>query len=351
MGTNWEGFDENTEIVDTIFSDNPEEIKETPVVETKLEEEIVEQPESKKEVTVDDIYEPTDDKETVVTEQANVLRATAEYFAEKYELELPEASEWNEETYAEFQEQLVDYLVSEKYTAAKQSNEVADAILSVIEQGGDASDILSLFHQQREFNEIDTSTIEGKVEKIKKYYKDVEGKPTAWIEKYIKKLSVGDDDSDILEEFNSVNEQFDQYVNAEKEAKIQEVQQIKQQKEARRNKQITDFTKTLDEQKIPKTQAKDLQEFIFQEKYRVKGTDEVITGLEVELRKIMNNPAKLLDLAQFLKDEESFKNKISTKINSEKTENKFSAIMKKQQVNNNNTTETVKSHKPVFQLP
>ncbi len=174
-------------------------------------------------VTLEDLDEEVDEKVVAQEEAADVLKATAEYKANKYGIDISEVEKWDEETYAAFEDKLDDIRLEQKYNEAKSSNPLVEALLTITESGGEINDVLSLFEQQKEFSEIDTTTVEGKLEKIKKFYKDVDGKTPEWINRYVKKLQVSEDQSDVEEEFNSINQQYEDYVREEKENKLKKI--------------------------------------------------------------------------------------------------------------------------------
>ncbi len=76
-------------------------------------------------------------------------------------------------------------------------------------------------------------------------------------------------------------------------------------------------------------------EFAFTEKYKVRGTNQILSGLDVEIAKAKATPEKLINVALLLKDEEEFKKRIITEYTNQKNETKFRTIVNKQTVNNN----------------
>lgn len=358
--TNWEGmndvFDELDEVVETGESPAPASAPTTVLDDIDGQEpdkQDADEPTPPAPVTIDDIdnaeEEDKDNKESDENTK-KLLKATAIYKAEKWGIDVSQVEDWTEDTFAALEDQIDELRFDQKYNEAKQSNPVIEALLEVAENGGDLNDILSLFEQQKEFADIDTSTIEGKIEKIKKYYKDIENKPASWIERYVKKLQVSDDTTDIEDEFNSVTEQEKEFFEKEKDARVEQAAIAKQQKEAKLKKQITDFTTTLDEQKLPKAKSKELLDFVFAENFVVRGTDERVSGFQVEIAKAKNDPKRLMNIALFLKDEKAYQDRIITEYNNKKNEAQFSAILKKEQ--STSSTESNKQPTKVqFKIP
>ena len=354
--TEWEG-------VEDIFADydNPDPVEKPAKEEPKKEVPEVEKEEGNqqeevehKEIDIDDIdgdVKEEEKKEEEAKSNTDVIKALAEYKAEKYGIDISEVESWDEDTFAALEDQIDDLRLEEKYNQAKSSNELIEALLEMAENGGDTNDVLELFEKKKEFTDIDTSTVDGKLEKIKKYYKDVVGKKPAWIEGHVKRLQLSGDEADVVEEFESVNQEYDDHFKAEKEAKLQRAKQIKEDNETRRRKQVTDFGGVLEKQKLPKATSKELTDFVFQERYKVRGTDQVLSAFDLEVIKAKNNPDALLEMTLFLKDKEAFKQRILTEHNNVKNEKKFGVLLQKQNTTSTNTEQPVKSSKISFKAP
>lgn len=314
---------------------------------TEIVEDVVEEVQQQEEVKVQETisFEDLDEETTEVTteqveekvESSNILASTAKYQAEKYDIDISGVEEWDEETYAAFVDKVDEIRLEQKYGALKTSNPFAEAILSVLEAEGDTSDLIDLFKEQREFVEIDTTTPEGKLEKIRKFYKDIDNKPAAWIEKHIRRISLGDDTSDIDEEFNLVSEQYDEYFAEETQRKVEEAQVIKQKKEELLNRQINSLKTTLTEQKFSKKETQEMVDFVYRNKYSVRGSDQLLSEFDVAIAKTKNNPQALSELSSYLKDPEKFKQKLAIKVNNVKEEVKFAKVLNKQPSNNKST--------------
>lgn len=316
---------------------------EQEIVETQ--EETVEPVEELTSITfedLDDVGEETVEESGEQVEKevstGNPYKSFAEYQAEKYGVDISEVKDWDEETYSALIDKIDEIRLEEKYGQLKTSNPFAEAILDVLEAEGDTSDLIDLFKDQREFSEMDSSTVEGKLEKIRKYYRDVKNQPADWVNRHIKRISLGDDDSEIEEEYNFISQQHDEYVKETAKQKVEEAQYIKQQKEIKLKKQIESFSTNLSEQKYNKTDTQAMVDFVYKNKYTIRGTNEQLSEFDVAIAQTKNNPKALTELASYLKDPEKFKQKLALKTNNEKAEKKFVQINDKQPQNNKSIT-------------
>lgn len=336
-------FDESTEAVETEQIETKDTVAAVVAPEIKLgdesdldnlldesEEEIVEEvgeeePETPKAKTV---KKPVAKKDTV---NSDVLNASADYIAKKLDIELPEGiEEWTEENFADFLDEAIDFKIDEKYNLLKSSDEVTEAILNIKENGGDESAIISLFKEQREFNSIDTSTAKGKLEKIKRYYTEVDGKSEEWFDKRIaKKLIDADDETELNELLEEVNKDYDDYVSKTKTEQVDLAKRQKIQREQFLEKQQSLFSKVLEAKKIPKKEIEENMKFVYDDKaYTLKASGKLISALDLKILEAKNNPELLADVALFFKDKKAYDARVITEASNAKVEKRFSVNFK-----------------------
>lgn len=338
MTEGWEGVDDIFKVLDgeEDIPTEEETTDDTPVSE-----------EESKEITLDDLdddeqTESSTEDESGVKSTADILKATAIYKAEKYGVDITGVEDWDEETYQKFEDQLDDFRLEQKYAEAKQSNELVEALLTMAENGGDVNDVLELFERKKEFADIDTTTVEGKIEKIEKYYRDVEGWKPDRIQRYMKKLKVSDDESEIDQEYDTISEQYDEYFQEEKTKTIEQAAKAKLQKEERLKKQVTSFSTTLETKKFKKADSKELVDYIFLDKFEIQGTGQILSAFDVDIAKAKSDPERLLDVSMLLRDPEGFKKRIITEAKNEKNDKTFTNIIRKEE----NKTRTDNIEKP-----
>lgn len=332
--------EDDFDTLDGEVQEEPEVVETEPVIEETTEEVIIGTPKTEEEF--DKYFPEESEEEPEVTESgeekpkpvsidSDFFKAKVNHAIEKYGLEDIEDQEWTEETYSEFEEQLFELRLQQKYESAKQSNELVNALLSTVEAGGDVSDILALFEQKKEFKEIDTTTIDGKLDFIGKFHREVEGKKPEWIEKQITRLKVSGDPADIEEEYNSISAELDEYTKTQQEQTIRQAEESKRQKEEHLKKQVTNLTTALDTAKYKKQDSNKILDFVFKEQYKIRGTDTKLTALDAFVAKAKNNPEDAIPLAEFLMDRKAYEAKIILASRNEENEKKFNTIKFKQE--------------------
>lgn len=272
------------------------------------------------------------------------LKAQALLKAEKYDIELPEDMEWTLEAYEALEDQIDEYRLAEKYENFKQSDQLINTLLTIAENEGDATEVLNLFSQKRDLSEIDTSTAAGKVEKIKKYYKEVEGKSENWINKQIRLLQTSEDGSELEDEFNTISADYDAYFQEETERRVKEAETAKINRENLINKRKESFNKTLESKKIPKKEVNELIDFVYDDKAFInRTTNQTLSGFDAKILEAKQDPEKLSNLVMYLKDPELFIKKALTEQNNKTNESKFKKIVE-QVSSSNKSVEADKSN-------
>lgn len=319
----------------------PEQIEVPKDVESFLdsiygeEEEVGESEEEEEKQPVEDNSEKKVEKKKVAEKKeddvnSDLLKAGAEYLAAKFGIELPEVEKWDGENFPLFLEELAEFKAEEKYNGFKSSNEIAEAILNVLENGGNKDQLISLFKEQREFNSIDTSTAKGKIEKIKTYYRDIDGKDDAWINKrIIAPLSVSEDESEIDAELLEVEKKYDDHVATHKAEQVQAAKIQKEQRIKYLETQKTNFSKTLELEKIAKKEIPEWIDYVFNDnKWQLKSGAKIST-FDKDILEAKRDPEKLLKVSLLLRDEKLYNEKIITEAKNKKVEAVFNKSFKK----------------------
>lgn len=360
--TRWEGLVDPTEALKNLYnaSEEIEEVEEqeiekptptkkpTPVhkgVDVETEEETEEEEVVAKEPSLESIFGEDEDEEEEETEtevetnpspektskigKKDVIRAIAEYNAEKYGIDVEGVEKWDEEALANLEDEIIQKQVAAKWDETKQSNELIGALADIAEAGGDTSDVLALFRQQRDLNSIAVDTTEGQLDYLQEYYTTIENWSVDRAKRYLAKL---DGDEEIAAEFNEVKTTADEYFKTEREEQVAEAQRIQRQREEAVERHKKAFNTVLETNKYTKVQSRELHDFVFKPGFKITGTDQVLTPLDKELREIRKDPAKLLDLALMLKDRKAYEQKLITEHANKVNEEKFSTKMKKSQL-------------------
>lgn len=346
-----------TMTVDDFFSELQSEINKEPFqIPTPKSEEVSEEVKEQKtdEVPIDvDIdlnslsEESTDDEQEEeqqeeVREQettnnvtaslkSQLLRATAELLQEQFkipkeELDLSQLSEedWTEETFQELVNELASYGAETKYSNYKNSNEEIAAVLEILEKGGNIS-LLDSYRDRRAMVEgIDTSTPSGKIDKIKAYYKQVEGKDNDWIENYLEFIQ---SKGTVDKELQTVETQYEAKFAAERQEIVEKQQKYFERKQAHEKALTQQFSQILETEKLKTDDKNELMNFVFNKGgVKLQSTGEVMSKFEFRLLEVRNKPEELYELSKFLMNKEKYIQEIVTKHNNQKVENKFSKL-------------------------
>lgn len=360
----WDGFDvEATDApsLEDLYSGNIEQeveeiVPEVPKEEKKKKEVVEQQTEEKEEEqvppTMEELFGETEEKEeeNSSVDMSALLKATALYKAEKYGLDVSDVKEWTEDAFAALEDEIDNIRLEEKWEQAKETSEFTRDIVRIAEAGGDVRDILSLFTEQQDLSEIDTSSPAGMTEYIKKFYLNVDGKDANWVNKYLNRMGVSEDPEALQEEFTSVKEKYDAFFEQEKENRIKQAEEQTKQATIAQQKRQKDFSEVVGKKISGKKEAKELQDYVFQGKYQPRGTNQVISEFDKDLRESRKDASKMFELAMFLKNPEEFKQRIVTEANSKKNDSVFGAILKKNAESPVQQQESVTKRKFQFKL-
>lgn len=300
-------------------------------VKSKIIEKEVKEEEIDLESLVDTEDEPKKQEAKKKENTGDFFKATASFLLNKAGLDeeaINEVETWDEETFGEFLDEIYTHEVGQRYSQLKTSDPLAEKVLDIIEQGGAADEIISLYRDQKEIKNINTSTSKGKLEKIRRYYKDIEMKTDAWVERTIDRLER--DDEDLVFEFDEVNDKYDSHFEKEAQKKVDEEKvrnNIKRDKEIQQRQKMQEYLGTL---KIKKEDINEIEEFAFNDKaFKVRGTNQTMSAFDVQIAMARQKPEKLFELVEFLKDKDKYIKRVITEARNETTDNKFNSYLTK----------------------
>lgn len=302
------------------FIDSPK--SKNKQVETEDGEEEVEEAEEE----VDEAEEVSDEDRM----RRNLFKATAELLQEqlgidKEDLDLDALSDedWTAETFKELVSEFVSYGAESIYNNHKNSNEEIKAILELVENGGNIGMLDAYRDRRQAIDDIDVSTTEGKIHKIRTYYKQIEGKSNEEIDEWIEFIQTK---NSIDKELAKVNNNYEKHFAAEREEIVERQKQFAERKRLYEENIAQQFEKLLDNEQYDKKTKSELSSFAFQKVAKIVSTGETISSLEKRIIEMKRNPAELLELAKFLKDIDKYKQEIITKHNNNKTVSTFDKL-------------------------
>lgn len=250
--------------------------------------------------TVTEKVKPTSDKAL----QEEAIRAILRKKIEKYNFDVEEdqLSNLSGTELVDFQEQLDDAIIEAKYNEVKSSDPVIEQLLTLRENGGNVGDLLAVIQEQQQVNSIDTTSETGKLKVIEKYYKEV----AKWgDDKVQRKLDQVTNTGGIEDEFDLVNDTYQEHFQKKQEEVVIRAEQENQKQQQLRVQRETAFEKELAALKLSEGKKKELMQTAFG-KGTIKGTGEKIDILDYKILQMQANPQMNIKLAMFINDPDGY---------------------------------------------
>lgn len=197
------------------------------------------------------------------------------------------------------------------------------AIISHIQSGGNPDDVIDIFKEQKETESIDTSTDDGKILKVEKYYKEVLGWKSAKVENFIKGLVA---EEKLAEEFTDVEELYNKHYKQQLEAVNKQAEEEKKQEVAKKEEFAKNIKSVLDADATLDTKTKKrLEESILDFKHNIGGGKKV-SDFYLKFAEVQQNPKEYVDLVRFITDKETYLKTFQEKIETQVAKKEFSFI-------------------------
>lgn len=211
------------------------------------------------------------------------------------EVQVPEGTEWDKDTFLEIQKLQADAKYEDLLS---RTGSYGKAIIEFEQNGGNPSEMLNLFREQRDIQQFDVSTNDGQEEFLSAYYAS-QGYSDKSIERTIKSLR--DQGGTVLQEESEEKKAiWDQQYN--------EAIQVRQQEQALYAKQVEDSkrnfhntmvqTITSDAEVTPK-ERRDLQSYILDYNQPYKGNQ--VSQFYIDMAEVQKDPKNYIELAKFVK--------------------------------------------------
>lgn len=238
------------------------------------------------------------------------------------EVEIPDGTEWNKDTFIEIQK----LQTTAKYEdLLSRTGTYGKAIIEYEQNGGNPSELLDLFREQRDVREFDTSDSEGQ-EIFLRSYLEAQGYSEKSIDRTINLLK--DQGGDVLkeeaEEKKAIwDEQYREVIeNKQKEQALYQ----KQMREAMANfeKNITE-TLTTDPDATPKDR-KELHNYMLNYSQNYNGKQ--VSQFYIDMAEVQKDPKNYVELAKFVKGLKNgeYVNKVAAKAKKEATVSSYLKI-------------------------
>lgn len=247
--------------------------------------------------------------------------------------------EFDEDTYAKLSAAQVQNKVEGMFAELVDNTGIyGKAILTHLRNGGNPDDVIDLFKEQKQVESIDTTTDEGKIELIHRYYSDIVGWKPDRIKKHIQTLTTNPDD--MKEEVTEINEKYDEYYQ-EQLGQIEQQNQARQAAEVQRQRAFSqNINKAITEREdLPAKDKKFLERAILDFRHELPDGRRV-NDFFVQFAKIQQDPQAYLDLVQFVMDKESYDIRIKSRAETKAATNAFRFVTGGAASNKKGTTAT-----------
>ena len=211
------------------------------------------------------------------------------------EVELPEGKAWDRNTYLEVQKLQTETQYADVFN---RTGPVGKAIAEYEKYGGNPSEIINLFREQKDIKDYDISDAEGQEEFLRAYL-EAQNYSEKSIERTITSL-ISQGESTLAEEAQEKKELWDaQYNEVIESRKNEQALQYKQMQEAIKNfeKNIT-TTLVSDTEATPK-ERKELESYILNYNKNYQGRQ--VSQFYEDMAEIQKDPKNYVELAKFIK--------------------------------------------------
>lgn len=312
-------------------------VGDVPIIEDAAEIELVDEEGETVEETPEATTEATEEPATPEAKEeekekpeakvsSDVLKSSVNFLIEKgifKDFEGREDMEVDDETFSQLLEAQVNALVEEKYEAKKQSvGDYGEAILTFIEDGGDADKLIDIFKEQQAVQTFDVSTEEAQRQLISQYYKDVHQWKADRIKKHLDFLAT-DSETAFEEEATEIKTKYENHYKSQSDQLLREQAEFAQQQvEAQRQ-----FEKTLKDAirsyEVDEDTRKQLETSLF----RFKEQDgRKVNAFAQKVSEIQADPKQYIELVEYVMNREKFIKRIANTVKTTVAEKTFKFV-------------------------
>lgn len=311
--------------LDLIFGDAEEISVTADVVEEAPVEEVTVEVEEEEEQSIEDIYEEGEEQEeeeepeekksspekkkpgrkpkneTYTREDA--VKAGAKMIGGIFGITDDQVpfDELDEDGVVDFFSQLAEQLKENTYNSIKNSDDITRNLLDYKEKGGDPLELLQLYKQQDEVEQIEISDIKGQRKVVQKYYKEVLGWEEDEIDDHVESLATTEK---LEKEAQRLKGKFDAHYENERKLKQQRQQKIQERETILLQEKQEAFQRALQSNKISKKESDGLHALAFGKGRYPDG--RIVDRFDHELAQIQRDPEKFLDLVRFIHNKEEY---------------------------------------------
>lgn len=321
--------------------DKPSPTKET---NTSEKEELEEEPQVT-EVLEEDHDTLFNDEEEEKVEKKEVKKATKEEKAKEAESinfknlvdHLVDSGKWadfegredleeiNEEQFYVLTEQQDSHRLDSKFNdILDKTGNYGKAIIEFEKNGGNPSQLLELFREQRDIQNVDLSDADNQEEVIRAYY-EAQGEDDEWINDYVNSLKDRGDDA-FKKDAEKKHSKLLESNKAEVEALQKEQAEYKKSQEQAQLVFHSNVKKAIHStEDWSNAEKKDLEKFLLNHDKKLND-GRVVNGLFVKMLEIQQDASKYIKFAKFIQDMDKYEANIKKKTEKETTKSTWKMI-------------------------
>ncbi|XAI97416.1 hypothetical protein [Leptolyngbya phage Lbo-JY46] len=326
---------------------NPEDIpdfEEEEEEQEDTEEEIEvkkEEPKKKKEAKNKEPEEVIKEEDT--PEVKEILKSTVDFLIKSgqwLDFDGREDLEIDNETFGKLAAEQDQFRVQNLFSELVDSTgDYGKAIIAHIKNGGNPEDIIDIFKEQKQIESIDVSTIEGKIETIETYYRDVLGWKPDKVKKHLERIS-RDGEEELILEYEDVSEKFDEYYQ-QRLAEIEEQNEIQKRQAIEKQEKFVNNIKSVLASRPDLTvrDQKLVENAVLKFKNKLPN-GQVVNDFFVEFAKIQNDPEEYVNLVLYVMDRKNQEKKKDLLLEKKKSADTFKFIKGNSAVKKNTSSIT-----------
>ena len=233
--------------------------------------------------------------------------------------------EINEEDFYKLTEAQDEHRVTSKFNdVLDRTGDYGKAIIQFEKDGGNPTELLQLFREQRDIQNVDLSVQDNQEEVIRAYY-EAQDEDEAWINDYIDSLKDRGDEAFKRDAEKKHSKLLENNKAEVAQTLAQQAENKKVQEEAQKSFQ-TNIRKTIHSvEDWSNSEKKDLEKFLLS--YDKKLQDgRVVNGLFVKMLEIQQDPNKYTKFAKFIQDMDKYEETIKKKASKETTKSTWKII-------------------------
>lgn len=299
-------------------------IKKEEVVDTEKKEE--------------DKKEDTTPQAAVSDEVKSVLKNTTDFLIEKgiwSDFEGREDLELDEEVYAQLAQKQAESQVNDLFNELVDSTgDYGRAIIAHIKNGGNPDEIIDIFKEQKQVENLDITKANNAEGLIEKYYSEVVGWSDVKIKRYVDSLKA--DEDGIKTEATEVQQKFEElYAEELKKVSQQQLKEKKQQEEDN-TKYLSSLSETIDSfEDFTDEDKKIVKNSVFKATKKINGVP--VNEFFAKFYEIQKDPKKYVELIHFVMAPDRYKGKLESKEQKKATAKQWNFVKGNAAVKNTNS--------------